>query len=120
VVAMALGSLMLFEAPEIGFRISWWVLIPTVGATAGLFLFVVGAGMRALTQRPVLGSSGLFGQTGVARGRLAPEGQISVHGEIWRAIAEGEAVEEGTPVRVVDVQGLTVKVVKAGNAGGAP
>jgi membrane-bound serine protease (ClpP class) len=119
-VAMALGSLMLFDAPEMGFRISWWVIMPTVGATAGLFLFVVGAGVRALSRRPLLGTSGLIGQTGVARGRLAPEGQVTVQGEIWRAIADGEPIEEGMPVRVVDVQGLTLKVVKAGNPGGAP
>jgi len=43
-----------------------------------------------------------------------------VHGEIWRAVAEGGSVEDGAVVRVVDVQGLTLKVVKAGGAGGAP
>jgi membrane-bound serine protease (ClpP class) len=120
VVAMALGSLMLFDAPEVGFRISWWVIIPTVGATGGLFLFVVGAGVRALARRPLQGTSGLIGTTGVARGRLAPDGQIAVQGELWRAIAEGETVEDGMPVRVVDVHGLTLKVVKAGDPGGGP
>ncbi|OLC12019.1 MAG: hypothetical protein AUH29_18060 [Candidatus Rokubacteria bacterium 13_1_40CM_69_27] len=119
-ISMALGSLMLFDAPEVGFRISWWVLIPTVGSTAGLFLFVVTAGIRALARRPLLGHSGLVGRTGVARGRLAPEGQIAIQGEIWRAVAEGEPVDDGAPVRIVDVQGLTLKVVKAGNSGGAP
>ncbi len=120
VVAMGLGSLMLFEAPELGFRISWWVLIATVGTTAGLFLFVVTAGVQALGRRPLLGSSGLIGQTGKARGPLAPEGQISVQGEIWRAIAEGEPVDDGALVRVVGIDGLTLKVIKAGNSGGAP
>lgn len=119
-VSMALGSLMLFDAPEVGFRISWWVLVPTVGATAGLFAFVVTAGVRALARRPLLGSSGLIGQTGVARGRLAPEGQVTVQGEIWRAVSEEGPVDEGASVRIVDVQGLTLKVVKAGNTGGAP
>jgi membrane-bound serine protease (ClpP class) len=120
VVAMSLGSLMLFDAPEIGFRISWWVLVPTVGATAGLFLFVVTAGLRALARRPMLGTSGLIGQLGVARGRLAPEGQVTVQGEIWRAVADGEPIDEGGAVRVVDVQGLTLRVQKAGSPGGAP
>ena len=113
-VSMALGSLMLFDAPEAGFRISWWVIISTVGATAGLFLFVVTAGLRALARRPLLGPSGLIGQTAVAREPLAPEGQVAVQGEIWRAVAEGEPIDEGAPVRIVDVQGLTLKVVKAG------
>ena len=123
VAALLLGSLMLFEAPEVGFRVSWWVLLPTVSATAGTFLVVVAAGVRALGRRPMLGASGLVGQVGVARTRLAPEGQVSVQGEIWRAIADGAPIEEGAPARVVDVHGLTLKVVKAGNPGdpgGAP
>ena len=120
VVAMGLGSLMLFDAPEAsGLRISWGVIIATVGTTAGLFLFVITAGVRAFARRPLLGVSGLVGETAVARGPLAPEGQVAVHGEIWRAVAEGGSVEDGAVVRVVDVQGLTLKVVKASGAGGA-
>jgi membrane-bound serine protease (ClpP class) len=117
-VSMALGSMMLFEAPEASFRVSWWVIGPTVGATAGLFLFVVTAGVRALARQPLLGASGLIGQTGVARGQLAPEGQVAVQGEIWRAVAQGAPVDEGAPVKIVDVQGLTLKVVKVGDQGG--
>jgi membrane-bound serine protease (ClpP class) len=118
IVALALGSLMLFDAPEANFRVSWWVIAPTVGATAGLFLFVVTTGVRALTRRPVLDEAGLVGKTGVARDRLAPAGQVSVQGEIWRAVAEGDAVDEGTPVRVVGVDGLTLRVVRTGAEGG--
>jgi membrane-bound serine protease (ClpP class) len=119
VIALLLGSLMLFEAPEVGFRVSWWVLLPTVGATAGTFLIVVAAGVRALGGRQLLGTSGLVGRVGVARSRLAPEGQVTVQGEIWRAIADGGPIDEGVPVRIVDVQGLTLRVVKADNPGGA-
>jgi membrane-bound serine protease (ClpP class) len=118
VIALLLGSLMLFDAPEVGFRVSWWVLIPTVGATAGTFLIVIAAGVRALGRRPMLGASGLVGQVAVTRSRLAPEGQVSVQGEIWRAVADEGPIDEGVPVRIVDVQGLTLKVVKA-NSGGA-
>jgi len=120
IVSMALGSLMLFDAPDVGFRISWWVIAPTVGATSGLFLFVLAAGMRALRRRPLLGVSGLIGQTAVARGPLAHEGQVAVHGELWRAVAEGDPVADGAPVRVVGVDGLTLKVVKVGEPGGTP
>ena len=120
IVAMALGSLMLFDSPDVGFRISWWVIAPTVGATAGLFLFVVAAGMRALKRRPLLGASGMIGETAVARGPLAHDGQVAVHGELWNAIAEGDPVPDGAPVRVVGVEGLTLKVVKAGEPGGTP
>jgi membrane-bound serine protease (ClpP class) len=119
IVAMALGSLMLFDAPEIGFRVSWRVIIPTVGATAGIFLFVIAAGVRALAARSPVGAPALVGETGVARGALSPEGQVLVHGELWRAVVRGTPVEEGAHVRVVAVKGLTLTVEKTGEGGAA-
>jgi membrane-bound serine protease (ClpP class) len=117
IVALALGSLMLFDAPEIGFRVSWWVILPTVGATAGMFLVAVAAGLRALSASSPVGGSALVGQTGVARGALSPEGQVLVRGELWRAVARGAPVAEGARVRVVDANGLTLTVEKAEEGG---
>jgi len=117
IVALALGSLMLFDAPEVGFRVSWWVILPTVGATAGMFLVAVAAGLRALSARSPAGGSALVGQTGVARGALSPEGQVLVQGELWRAVARGAPVAEGARVRVVDANGLTLTVEKAEEGG---
>ncbi|MBI4639034.1 MAG: nodulation protein NfeD [Candidatus Rokubacteria bacterium] len=120
IISMALGSLMLFDAPEVGFRISWWVIAPTIGSTAGLFLWVLSVGVRALKRRPVLGASGLIGQPGVALGPLAPDGQVMVQGEIWRAVVKGGPIPDGARVRVVDVQGLTLTVATADDRGGTP
>ena len=120
IVALALGSLMLFDAPEMGFRLSWLVIVPTVGATAGLFLFVLAVGLRALGRRPMLGASGMIGQTAVARGPFEREGQVSVQGELWRAVAEGDPIADGASVRVVGVEGLTLRVVKIAETGGTP
>ena len=117
-ISMALGSLMLFDSPEVGFRVSWWVIAPTVGATAGLFLFVVAAGVRALGRPTATGAEGLVGKTATVRERLAPEGQVMVSGEIWRAVAQGEPLEPGAQVRIVSVDGLTLKVAKAEVKGG--
>ena len=117
-VSMALGSLMLFDAPEVGFRVSWWVIGPTVAATTGLFLFVVAAGVRALGRPPSTGAEGLVGKTATVRERLGPEGQVMVSGEIWRAVAEGEPLEPGAQVRIVGVDGLTLRVAKAEAKGG--
>jgi membrane-bound serine protease (ClpP class) len=117
-ISMSLGSLMLFDSPEVGFRVSWWVIAPTVGATAGLFLFVVAAGVRALGRPPATGAEGLVGKTATVRERLGPEGQVMVLGEIWRAVAEGEPLELGAQVRIVAVDGLTLRVAKAEAKGG--
>jgi membrane-bound serine protease (ClpP class) len=119
IVALALGSLMLFDAPEVGFRVSWWVILPTVGATAGMFLVAVAAGLRALSASSPVGGSALVGQTGVARDALSPEGQVLVQGELWRAVARGAPVAEGARVRVVDANGLTLTVEKAEEGGAA-
>ena len=120
IISMALGSLMLFDAPELGFRVSWWAIVPMVGLTSGMFLFVVAAGVQALRRRQMLGPSGLVGQFGTVRERLAPEGQILVQGEIWRAITEGAALEPGARVRVLALDGLTLTVGKADAEGRDP
>jgi membrane-bound serine protease (ClpP class) len=120
VIAMGLGSLMLFDAPELGLRLSPWLLVAAVGVVAAAVLVAMAAGAQALRRPPMLGARGMIGATGVARGPLAPEGQVHVGGELWRAVAEGSAVADGRAVRVVGVEGLTLKVIELRNGGGAP
>lgn len=108
--SMVLGSLMLIDAPVPYMRISLWAILGTAGGTALFFLFVVGAGVKALRARTVTGMEGLIGEVGVVRMRLAPRGQVFLRGELWTAEAEGE-VEAGESVRVTGVDGLTVHVV---------
>ncbi len=120
IISMALGSLMLFDAPEVGFRVSWWAIIPMVGLTAGIFLFVIAAGVRALARRQLLGPSGIIGQLGFVRERIAPEGLVLVQGELWRAVAEAAPLEPGVRVRVLAVDGLTLRVGKADAEGRDP
>jgi membrane-bound serine protease (ClpP class) len=114
VVAMSLGSLMLFDAPELDVRVSGWVIVPVVGITAGVFFFVVTTGLRALTARSTLGTPALVGRTGVVRSPLTPEGQVLVQGELWRAVARDAPLDVGARVRVVAVNGLTLTVEKTG------
>ena len=115
VVAMVLGSFMLYDAPEVGFRVSWTVILPTVGAMAGLVAWAVSAGVRAMMKRPVTGSAGMIGRVAVARSALGPEGQVQVDGEIWRAVSEGGVIPAGEKVRVTAVDGLTLTVSRAGD-----
>jgi len=111
-VAMVLGSMMLYDAPETGLRISWLVIIPTVGATAGLVVMAMSFGVRALYRRPATGSVAMLGESAVAREALAPEGQVLVQGELWRAVAEDGPVAVGERVRVVGMDGLTLRVTR--------
>jgi len=115
VVSMVLGSFMLYEAPEAGFRVSWTVILPTVGASAGLVVWAVSAGVRAMMRPPTTGAAGMIGQHAVVRAALDPEGQVQLDGELWRAVAEDAPVPAGETVRVIGVDGLTLRVSRAAN-----
>jgi membrane-bound serine protease (ClpP class) len=108
--SMVLGSMMLIDAPAPYMRISLWAILGSAGATALFFLFVVGAGVKALRTRTVTGMEGLIGEVGVVRTRLAPRGQVFLRGELWTAEGAGE-VEAGESVRVTGIDGLTLQVV---------
>jgi membrane-bound serine protease (ClpP class) len=110
IAAMILGSMMLINTPAPYMRISLGAIIGTAIATAAFFLFVVGAGVRALRSKTTTGMEGLVGEIGVVRTRLAPRGQIFLRGELWSAEGEGEA-EVGESVRVTGMDGLTLRVV---------
>ena len=60
----------------------------------------------------------LLGQTGYSTTPLGPRGSVQVSSELWSAVSDsGEHIEKGAEVMVVDVDGLTLKVFKTGEAG---
>jgi membrane-bound serine protease (ClpP class) len=109
ITALFLGSLMLFDGAGPGVRVAWRVLIPTVGMVSGFFVVVAGLVFRSQVSRPRTGDKGLIGDIGVSKSRLAPEGKVFVHGELWNAVANG-TIEPGAKVRVVGIDHLTLKV----------
>jgi len=114
IVAMVLGSFMLYDAPETsGLRISWLVIIPTVGAMGGLVIFAVSFGVRALYRPPSTGAAGMVGQVGVVRSALDPEGQVLIEGELWRAVSQDGPVAPGEAVEVRAMDGLTLTVTRS-------
>ncbi len=119
IAALIMGSMMLIDSPVPGMRIPLTAILLTTGATAGFFLFVVGAGIKALQRKTTTGSEGIIGEVGVVRSRLAPRGQVFLCGELWNAESE-EPVEAGDSVRVTKVEGLTLKVVSVQHVMAAP
>jgi membrane protein implicated in regulation of membrane protease activity len=59
-----------------------------------------------------VGAETLAGQTAEVITPCAPEGQVRLHGEIWRARCSAP-VTRGALVRVVRVEGLTLEVEPA-------
>lgn len=114
VIAMLLGSLMLYDSPDVtGIRLSWFVIVPTVGTTAGLVFFAVSMGIRALYRPSVIGSAAMVGRLGVTRTALQPDGQVLIDGELWRAVSPDAGVGAGEPVQVTAIDGLTLTVTRS-------
>jgi membrane-bound serine protease (ClpP class) len=108
--AMILGSVMLIDSPLPDMRIPLTTIIFTALTVAAFFMFVVGAGVRALWSKTTTGREGLVGEVGVVRSPLTPRGQIFLRGELWNAESE-IPVEAGESVRVTQIDGLTLRVV---------
>lgn len=114
VIAMVLGSLLLFQSSEPAYRVSWNVIFVTVMATTAFFLFAVTKAIKAHRAKPSTGQEGLVGEVGRADSEIAPEGKVFVRGEYWDAWSD-EPIRHGEKVIVVMVEGMRVKVKKAVN-----
>ncbi len=109
-VALVVGGLMLTGGSGRGPGVSPWTVVPLALAVAAFFSFVFSALLRARRRASVTGAEGMLGRNGVARTELAPDGYVAVQGERWRATAEDGPVSAGTPVIVVAVEGLRLRV----------
>ena len=112
VIALTLGSLMLFESPEPNLQVSLHVIIPTVVTVSAIMLLLIQRALRAQTQRVTTGRQGMLGEVGVTSTDLNPEGQVFVHGEIWSA-SSPRPIQQGEKVRVMKVEGMRLLVEKA-------
>ena len=109
-IAMFLGSLMLFSEGGPLFRVSLQVIFATTGTTAAFFVVIVGLIIKAHKRKPSTGTEGLVGLEGKASSEVGPDGgSVHVHGEIWSAVSD-EDIPEDSPVIVESANGLKVKV----------
>jgi membrane-bound serine protease (ClpP class) len=110
IVSFFLGALMLFDRNDAAFRLSLAYIIPATLLTAGFFIFVVGAGLRAQRLPVQVGRETMLGKVAPALERIdASGGRVYIEGELWNAVSE-VAVEKNQPVEIVTVEGLTLRV----------
>jgi len=108
VISLLLGSIMLFDGGE-NVRLSWRVILPTLGIVSGFFVAVAGLVFKSQISRPRTGAAAMIGEIGVVRQALAPRGKVFVHGELWKARA-GSPLPAGTRVKVVSLDNLVLEV----------
>src|SRR5205807_2292419 len=109
IIAMALGSLLLFDTQGSDFGVVRSIVFIAVGSLGAFVLAVSYLVFRSQKSRPTLGLEGLLGEVGEVRGKLNPAGKIFVHGEYWNAQADAE-IDIGEKVKVVGYDGMCLKV----------
>jgi membrane-bound ClpP family serine protease len=86
-----------------------WGIVAVVVATVWEVGQILGGIWWSTRRRAEVGAEALVGKQGRVVTRCAPEGQVSVNGEIWRARCE-QGADVGQKVRVQGLEGLTLVV----------
>ena len=102
-VSFVIGSLLLFDPAGDGYQVSIWVALAVGGTLAFVTALVVTKAVRARRAPTKTGWEEMVGEIGVVRRELDPSGLVNVHGEIWKAAADGEPIGRGEYVRVESV-----------------
>jgi len=109
VIGLVIGSVLLFRPGE-GVALSPWVIGGAAVISAGLFGWAFRLAVRAQRMAARTGTQTLVGAEGVATTPIDPTGTVQVRSELWTAVADAP-IPAGTPVRVVAVEGIRVRVV---------
>ena len=109
IIALVLGSLLLFESPDPALRVSLNVMIPTLTVICLFFAGIIALVLKAQMRKRRTGKEGMAGEEGNAVTDIYETGKVFIMGEYWNASSE-KPVEKGRRVRIVQVEGLKVKV----------
>jgi membrane-bound serine protease (ClpP class) len=110
-VALFIGSVMVFNQPEIGLIINWWIFLPLFLSFSAGVLLLVFVVVRSTRRKTLSGMEGLVGETGTVERAISEgrSGKVFVHGELWDASASGP-VPAGARVVVTGVEGMKLNV----------
>lgn len=110
-VSFVVGALLLFDPAGPEYQVSLWVALAVGGTLAAATAIAVTKVVQARRAPTKTGQEELLHELGVVRSRVAPDGLVFLHGEIWRAHTGGEPLEAGETVRVEGIgEGLVLEV----------
>jgi len=112
IVALVLGSLILFPGGGALFQIDPWLIATVTILVAAFFAFVIQRVIRVHRRQAFSGKEELVGKTAVVRVALNPEGMVLFKGELWTAVSEKGRVKPGEEVIITRVDGLKLYVTK--------
>lgn len=117
-ISLVAGSLIFFNTGPADQAVNPWIVVGVAVSVGVLAVVVLRYALMARRGKVDTGREALIGQVATVIVPLAPDGRVRVLGEDWSAtlVAPGKAgampdrVEKGARVRVVDVQGLRLRV----------
>jgi membrane-bound serine protease (ClpP class) len=109
IATLTLGGLLLVDAPVPEMQVHLLTAL-AVSIPFGLItVFLMSIAFKAHGNKVVTGPQGMIGDVGRAQTALSPRGKVSIHGELWDAVASSD-VAAGQPVVVRHLHGLELQV----------
>jgi len=115
VVAFVVGALMLIDTDVPGYGLSWTLIGVLALVTLGFIVFVAQMAVRARRRPVVSGVASLVGADGEMLDDATDTGWASIRGETWQ-VTTAAHVARGQKVRVVAVDGVSLRVAPSGGA----
>ncbi len=109
VIAFVIGSIILFDKEGTGYAVSLPLIFALSVLTAGFFLFIVGAAIKARERPVVSGQEEMLHASGEVLDDFESKGHIRIHGEVWQA-ESATPLRGGDRVQVIAIDGLVLKV----------
>ncbi|MGA9162496.1 MAG: nodulation protein NfeD [Actinomycetota bacterium] len=110
IVCLVLGGLFLFDTSVPGVSVSPLVIVPVAAFAAFFFLIVIRAAMRLRHRKSITRDEQLVGLEGIVLRDLNPTGVVQIASESWTAESTRGTPRRGEHVRVVQMEGLKLRV----------
>ncbi len=109
VIAFVIGSIILFDQEGSDYAVSLPLIFTLSLLTAGFFLFIVGAAIKARNRPVVSGQEEMLAAVGEVLEDFEGNGRIRIHGEVWNAKSV-VPLHKGSLVEVIAMDGLVLHV----------
>ena len=108
-VALVIGSLILFKSPHAFMRVSIPLMAAFTLATLIIAIFLATIAAKSQKGRAVTGSEGMVGERGEVQSWSGDHGKVFVHGEIWDAYGPDDLGRDAG-IEVMEAKGMKLKV----------
>jgi len=108
---LVIGSVMLIDTELPGYGIDWRMIATLAATTAAFFMVVLAMAVKARRRPVVSGRDLLMGGRGRVMDWAGAAGRVRIEGETWQAC--GPDLQPGQRVRVIGIEGLTLRVEPA-------